>query len=506
MNYNWRIACLFLFLFIFACKDDNNIPVSPDVELSEEWYTGGKMGTAFNATLSAYEQPMPAIDQDPALAKSFALGEVLFEKNFVSTEEMPYSGLGPLFIRKSCIACHPAYGSGKRLDAYDSKDSRNGYLLFIYDPDSPGNPLTQHFTGMTQTRSIAPFKPPVEESGVHIKWELYVDEHNNRYEDGSLYSTGYDYAGTLIYPAVTIDQDAILFDDFDMSKHAASIECTIGIFGTSLLDAISDEDLRAEHAAQQARGYCQGVIGADIVESEADNPYYPGAHPGRFTYLCTRATLDNGPGANAFWNITNVTHPNRTMNYITAKYAEVSSKDTEIQQTLGKSEQEIYDMLMSKSLPAEASKADYDNFMVWHRGLAVPAARNLDDPVVQQGKDLFYEAGCTACHRPSWTTRENYKPLPAISNQKIWPYTDLLRHDLEMKNPGRAQVCRTTPLWGRGLSKLILGHTDKLHDRRARNYEEAILWHGGQAKQAKEKFRAMSKTDRDALIKFLESI
>jgi CxxC motif-containing protein (DUF1111 family) len=161
---------------------------------------------------------------------------------------------------------------------------------------------------------------------------------------------------------------------------------------------------------------------------------------------------------------------------------------------------------MSKTLAPEMTQADYDAFMVWHRGLAVPAARNLDDPVVQRGKQLFADAGCAACHRPSWTTRDNYLPLPEISNQKIFPYTDLLRHDLEMLEPGRAQVCRTTPLWGRGLMTVTSGHTDMLHDLRARNYEEAILWHGGEAARSKEKFRNMSAEDRAALIEFLEAI
>jgi CxxC motif-containing protein (DUF1111 family) len=157
---------------------------------------------------------------------------------------------------------------------------------------------------------------------------------------------------------------------------------------------------------------------------------------------------------------------------------------------------------------------DYDAFMVWHRGLAVPAARNLDDPKVQRGRALFHSEsanererlGCIACHRPSWTTRANYTPLPAISNQKIYPYTDLLRHNLDMVEPGRVKVCRTTPLWGKGLSNVVSGNTDKLHDLRARNYEEAILWHGGEAAPSKEKFRALSKEDREALIKFLEAI
>jgi CxxC motif-containing protein (DUF1111 family) len=489
-------------LIMSACSDNEKSAPSVD---NEEYYAGGKIGTAFVTSPYAYKQPMPVIEENNTLYKQFMRGERLSDKSFVASEDMAYSGLGPVYIRKSCIACHPSYGGhSQRVNKYDSNDSRCGYLLMIYNPNDPNLALaSNYFTGMTQTRAVSPFKAPVDESGITIEWKDYVDEYGNRYEDGTTYS--------LIYPKVSIAQDAILFDDFDMSQHAASIEATIGIYGTGLLDAISDEDLRAQWQEEQTRGYCAGVIGADIDET-GKNPYFPGTHPGRFTYLCTRATLDNGPGANAIWNITNVVTdlPNRTGRselYITREYARVMSLDPDVQAVYsGLTHQEIEDSLMSKKQKPEMSTEDYEAFMVWHRGLAVPAARNLDDPTVQRGRKLFYETGCTACHRPSWTTRSNYTPLPAISNQKIYPYTDLLRHNLEMKEPGRVQLCRTTPLWGRGLMKIVSGHTDRLHDLRARNTEEAILWHGGEAKQSKEKFRNLSKEDRDALIKFLDAI
>ncbi|MDR1199415.1 MAG: c-type cytochrome [Prevotellaceae bacterium] len=483
-------------LALSACSDNDKPAPSVD---NEEYYAGGKNGTVFINSSYAYKQPMPAIEKDNELYRQFMRGERLADKSFVASEDMAYSGLGPVYIRKSCIACHPSYGGhSQRVSKYDSNDSRCGYLLMIYNPNEPALPLaSRYFTGMTQTRAVSPFKSPVNESGITIEWLNYVDEYGNKYEDGTAYS--------LIYPKVSIAQGAILFDDFDMSQHAASIEATIGIYGTGLLDAISDEDLRAEHQQQQTRGYCAGVIGADIDETGL-NPYFPGKHPGRFTYLCTRATLDNGPGANALWNITNVTRPDRKYHYITEEYAKVMSQDADVQQALGKTETEIFDYLMSRDLQPEMTMDDYNAFMVWHRGLAVPAARNLDDPTVQRGKKLFYETGCTACHRPSWTTRSNYTPLHAISDQKIYPYTDLLRHNLEMKEPGRVQICRTTPLWGRGLMNIVSGHTDRLHDLRARNTEEAILWHGGEAKQTKEKFRNMSKEDREALIRFLDAI
>jgi CxxC motif-containing protein (DUF1111 family) len=495
-------------LILSACQDENeDIPHTQETgrkEYSEEnaeWFPGGENGTVFMANHFAYRQAMPFIDADPTYNTQFMRGERIFEKSFVTQQGMGYEGLGPVYIRKSCVACHPSYGGrGQRVDAYDSNDSHNCYLLMIYDPSKPELPLaSKYFTGMTQTRAVSPFKPPVDEKGIHIKWLEHVDEFGNRYEDGTAYS--------LIYPEVTIDQSAILFPDFDMSQHAASIEATIGIYGIGLIDAISDEDIREQYSIEQSRGYARGLIGPDIEEKDPSNPF-PGKHPGRFTYLLTRGTLDNGPGSNAIWNITNVTRPERTYHYITDEYAKLMAADLAVQQKRGETYDEIYSYLMSKDLPVEFSKEDYDAFMVWHRSLAVPAARSLDNPTVQRGRDIFYssEAGCTACHRPEWSTRDYYSPMPELSRQRIFPYTDLLRHDLGMKNPGRVQVCRTTPLWGRGLMPIVSGHEDKLHDLRARNYEEAILWHGGEAQMSKEYFRKLSKSDRDALVAFLKAI
>jgi CxxC motif-containing protein (DUF1111 family) len=492
-----------LLLFAGCSDDDSSSASSTPKEYGEEYYAGGKAGTVFITSSFAYKQPMPCVDSDPALYKQFMRGERLADKSFVSDTTMAYSGLGPVYMRKSCIACHPSYGGhGQRVDKYDANDSRNGYILIICERDRPTVIASRYFTEGVQTRAVPPFKAPISEDGITIEWLPYtLPEYGNTFPDGEPYS--------LIYPKVAVAQSAILFPDFDMSRHVASIESSIGIYGTGLIDAISDEDLREEHLAQQGHPYA-GRIGADVDESPANgnpfcNPYYPEVRPGRFTYFTTNASIDNG-GANSLWDVTNVTRANRTFNYVAEEYAALSSKDPDIQRALGKTEAEVYDYLMSDKLPAEMTMEDYEAFMVWHRGLAVPAARNLDDPKVQRGKALFTEAGCAACHRPSWTTRADYKPLPALSKQKIYPYTDLLRHDLEMVEPGRVQVCRTTPLWGRGLMNIVSGHTDKLHDLRARSYTEAIMWHGGEGAYSREKFYRMPKEDRDALVKFLEAI
>ena len=144
--------------------------------------------------------------------------------------------------------------------------------------------------------------------------------------------------------------------------------------------------------------------------------------------------------------------------------------------------------------------------------LAVPARRNVDDPQVMHGEQLFAQAQCASCHIP--TLRTGVLPgVPSVSNQTIHPYTDLLLHDL---GPGLAdnrpdfraggKEWRTPPLWGIGLVQTVNGHTNFLHDGRARNLMEAILWHGGEAEKSRQTTLQMSSTERDALIAFLESL
>ncbi len=148
----------------------------------------------------------------------------------------------------------------------------------------------------------------------------------------------------------------------------------------------------------------------------------------------------------------------------------------------------------------------------YSRNLAVPARRDVDDPVVLRGKKIFYEAGCVACHRPKYVTRRD-APNKAHRFQLIWPHTDLLLHDMgeglaDHRPVGDAsgRDWRTAPLWGIGLTETVNGHTYFLHDGRARNLLEAILWHGGEANSAQQTVVDLPPADRAALIRFLQSL
>jgi CxxC motif-containing protein (DUF1111 family) len=155
--------------------------------------------------------------------------------------------------------------------------------------------------------------------------------------------------------------------------------------------------------------------------------------------------------------------------------------------------------------------------VVFYAATLAPAARRKpDDPQVLRGQALFAQAQCAACHRPSYTTGEPLFPRltsPKVAGQRIWPYTDLLLHDMgEGLADGRpdfqanGRQWKTPPLWGVGLFKDVNGHQRLLHDGRANGVLEAVLWHGGEAQASKDQVLKFSKRDRDALVAFVNSL
>ncbi|MDE6857142.1 MAG: hypothetical protein K2J33_00160, partial [Alistipes sp.] len=509
-----------------------------DAELSDVWYSGGRLGTAFNTTSAAFEQPTPAVENS-GMYLSFKNGETLFEKIFTQADDGSVrGGLGPLYIRTSCVHCHPGYSHGRRQEGvFNTVEIGNGYLLVLTDEND--NYLTS-LTGMPQTHAVAPFKAPVDESKITISWLPYTDEWGNRFPDGEQYE--------LIYPVVTIPEDAYYVPLLGVGgapvPHGSvrtRVESTIGIYGTGLLDAISDEDLKAEYAKQEQDGYFRlneafFKNGEWVKQYSNPRPQDGGTgeeHPFRFTYALSRGPLQDAAGSNAFWNITNVTRSNRRYHYMTAAYAEVASKDADVQarfydyfpdrRTDAGVESDIYDYLMATDLAPEISDEYYVDLMVWHRGLAVPAARNREDADVLLGERKFAEIGCAYCHRPTWTTGDDRltdpsgffedgdSRLPKYPHQKIWPYTDMVQHRLCMQNDIRTGWCRTTPLWGRGLHRKCTGsaESDRMHDCRARTVIEAIMWHGSaesDARRTVEAFASLSSLERVAWVKFIVSI
>ncbi|PSV13524.1 di-heme oxidoreductase family protein [Photobacterium leiognathi] len=160
----------------------------------------------------------------------------------------------------------------------------------------------------------------------------------------------------------------------------------------------------------------------------------------------------------------------------------------------------------------EASEKVLTFVEFYSQHLAVPARRNINDPQVMKGEKLFADIGCQSCHRTQIKTAK-VPERPALSEQMINPYTDLLLHDmgegLADNRPeflANGQEWRTPPLWGLGYTEEVNGHTNFLHDGRARSVMEAVLWHGGEAQTSRDKVLQLSKSDRQALVAFLDSL
>ena len=533
---------------------------------AEEWYPGGELGTTENASYSAIT---PAAEK-AGMEEDFNTGEDLFE-HLYTFDVAPRKGLGPAWVRNGCIACHPSYGHGKRQTEYRANTIGNGYLLVIYHPDN--NAYISEVTGMPQTQAMSPFKAPIDENQISIEWKNVTAMESGlpmKFADGETYS--------LIYPEVTIPQSAFNTNP-KPENYEVRLESTIGIYGTGLLDAIDDEDIEEQWRKESQYvelnpAMWDKAAGAFKASAYYSAPYNDtGSHKGshgplkKFTYAMTRGSLQDGAGANAIWNITNVTRSDRHWLYTTTAWAKAQSEDAEVIDYIKKNgqsplsilhpyyadgtdegiRQRVYEVLNTPSIAykstfekyllndeyyggkEEMSDKQYYQFMVWHRGLAVPAARNLDQSDVQRGKELFSQMGCAQCHRPSWKTGQDNMwvdasikayaasigksasaMLPRYANQTIWPYTDMVQHRLFMVNDIRTGWCRTTPLWARGLSRQLTGADDRLHDCRARTVIEAIMWHGyskeSDAYRATEQFYNLPKADRDAVVKFIESI
>lgn len=447
--------------------------------LAEEYYTGGRQGTVFSTTSRSMELPSPAIVADPKLMEMFGEGEAIFDGNYVTDPDSPNGGVGPIYNNISCMNCHPNYGRARRVDRWTSQFG-NGYTAFVHTPDGK---LVDGYLFMLQTMTVPPYVPLAKD--VDITWNNFVDQYGNKYPDGTPYNQGKPTEGTLVYPSADLVDPLLPLPD----DYRVSLEATIGLYGTGLLDAIRDEDIVAEYERQQnAPGPAKGKLG-DWVYEEHDGR----KRLGKFTWHNTRATLQNGPGFNGMWNVYNLNRADRPMLF-------ASNEWIDKQEELG-----LDVSALRKPQPEEITAEDMDALMVWHRGLGVPAARYLDAPRVKRGRALFNQAGCAECHKPSWRTGP-YEFIPAYSNQKIWPYTDMLMHDMGEENRGLTRDFRTPPLWARGLMHTTVDHTDMFHDLRARDFEEAILWHFGESEPSREVFRNLPKRDREALVEFLKAI
>lgn len=442
---------------------------------AHEVYSGGKTTTKKEGA-NAFS--MPATNLPMTKRLDFSVGNSFFRNPWVpapaSTDAR--DGLGPLFNTNGCQNCHIKDGRGHAPETGDKHavsmlvrlsipaETAAQRQAFIRDGGIP----EPTYGGQLQDFALQGLKP---EGKVNISYiEVPV-----KFDDGTMVS--------LRKPSLTITE--LAFGDMH-PKTEFSARVAPPMIGLGLLESIPEKTILGFIEQQKSENL--GVSGkANKVLDVQTNELTLG----RFGWKAGQPNLmqQNAAAFNGDLGLTSNLFPNENC---------TANQSTCTDFPNGGSP-EVSDNIL-----------DFVEFYSQH--LAVPIRRNVDNPQVIQGKQLFKEIGCQSCHQAEIRTAER-ADLPALSKQLISPYTDMLLHDMgEGLADNRAeylangQEWRTTPLWGLGYTKEVNGHTFLLHDGRARNIMEAILWHDGEAQNAKQKVLSLNAKEREALVAFLNSL
>lgn len=441
-----------------ACTDSEplapeppNLPpvLSPTLEARSA--AGGET-TISDVTSHAFSTPAPNLS---GVRLDLHLdGDLAFAEQFVRAPSEINPGLGPVFNETSCEGCHVADGR-----------TRGAFLMRLSLPgaDGVGGPLpVPGFGTQLQDESVFGVSP---EGRIDTRWVESVVE----LDDGTQYS--------LREPIQAVHDPYAPLPGGVLT----SVRMPRPVFGLGLLEAIPES--RLWELADEGDADGDGISGRvnRVFDVTAQR-----TRAGRFGWKASQPTLLQQTAAAYLSDIG-----------VTSSVFPSEAFAGQPQDDLMDDDPEITDETLEAAV-----------FYV--QTLAVPAPR--DAPEMAEGQELFGELGCADCHVPSHVTGV-LPGVPEVSGQVIFPYTDLLLHDM---GPGLADgrpdfeasgsEWRTPPLWGLGLSSRVTGHTDFLHDGRARDVVEAILWHGGEAESARAAFSALSASSRTALVAFLQSL
>ncbi|KIK87172.1 di-heme oxidoredictase family protein [Pseudomonas sp. W15Feb9B] len=469
-----RLSALFLALGLSACDD---APRFTKAEPGEA--RSGGATTVRKTDQNAFS--LPSANLPPSRRVDFSVGNSFFRSPWVIAPSTTTArdGLGPLFNTNACQNCHIKDGRGHP----PAPEAANAVsmLVRLSIPDSPAyaNVIEQLgvvpepvYGGQFQDMAVPGVTP---EGKVRVEYTPV----SIRFKDGTEVE--------LRKPALQFTQLGYgpMHPDTRFSARVAP-----PMIGLGLLEAIPEDAILANAAAQAKEN--NGINGrANRVWDDAQQKTVMG----RFGWKAGQPNL-NQQNVHAFSGDMGLTTSLRPFDDCTD--AQTACK----QAPNGNGpdgEPEVSDNILRLVL-------------FYTRNLAVPARRGVNDEQVLAGKNLFFQAGCQSCHTPKYTTAANAAE-PELANQVIRPYSDLLLHDMgegladhrtEFQASGRDW--RTPPLWGIGLTQAVSDHTQFLHDGRARNLLEAVLWHGGEAQQAQQQVLSFNAEQRAALLAFLNSL
>jgi CxxC motif-containing protein (DUF1111 family) len=436
--------------------------------------TGGET-TVYATGRNAFS--FPAANLSDAERTRFVIGNSFFKRNWVQAPASTKvrDGLGPHFIARSCGGCHVNDGRGAPPKSGDQPVS---LLLRLSVPGvgAHGGVLPEPTYGdQFNNFAVQGVKP---EGKVDIRHE----EVHGAFADGETYR--------LLKPHYS-------FRDLGYGPMATntlvSPRIAPQIIGVGLLESIPEAEVLRNAAEQKTRADAIKGVPNRVWDAPSGTMQL-----GRFGWKANVASVAHQT-AGAFNGDMGITSPVFPDEGCTA-----SQKDC---------------LAAPKGSQGKAPEIDdktLGDVVFYQLTLAPPARRNVADPEVKRGGKLFSEAQCAVCHRPSYITGATLDARfasPALVGQRIHPYTDLLLHDLgEALADGRpdgqasGRQWKTPPLWGVGLIKDVNGHSQLLHDGRARGVLEAVLWHGGEAEASRKAVLRMSRPEREALVKFVESL
>ncbi|MEO3416647.1 di-heme oxidoredictase family protein [Roseovarius sp. CAU 1744] len=448
-----------------------------------EELSAGAATVRVRANADAFSQPsanMPFADE-----LDFKVGNGLFRKLWVSSPSstLASDGLGPLYNARSCQRCHLKDGRGHPPEGQD--DNAISMFLRVSIPGGEADRMAE-IEGYIATAPDPVYGSQLQDfslPGHAAEYRLQIDYQEI---DVPLSEGEVAHLRRPAYRAADLGYGP-LHPDAMLSPRIAP-----QMIGLGLLEAIPAVDILAGADPDDADG--DGISGrANIVWSvEHDQPML-----GRFGLKAGAPTVRHQSAA-AFAGDLGISTP-----LFPAAWGECTAAQSDCRAAPhGDGDERIH----------EIGAEGLDLVTFYSRNLGVPARRDADDPQVLRGKKMFYDTGCTSCHRPAYVTHR-LADQPEQSFQLIWPYTDMLLHDMgdgladnrpEARATGREW--RTPPLWGIGLTQQVSGHSYFLHDGRARSLLEAVLWHGGEAASHRDSVIDMPAADRTALIRFLESL
>ncbi|MEN1835959.1 di-heme oxidoredictase family protein [Pseudomonas lijiangensis] len=475
MSMPLRLSLVFLSTLVLTACDD--APRFTQAEPGEA--LSGGSATVRKSDQNAFS--MPSANLSPVRRLDFSVGNSFFRNPWVIAPSTTTArdGLGPLFNTNACQSCHIKDGRGHPPEPGDSNAVSMLVRLSIPDSAAYAEVIRRNgvvpeptYGGQLQDMSIPGVAP---EGKVRVEY----DPLTIRFRDGTTVE--------LRQPTLRITQ--LGYGPMHPYTHA-SARIAPPMIGLGLLEAIPEAAILANADSDDKND--NGISGRpnwvwDDVQQKVVM--------GRFGWKAGQPTL-NQQNAHAFSGDMGLTTRLKPVDDCT------------------QAQTDCHDAPNGNGPDGEPEVSDNILRLVefYTRNLAVPARRNVDDPQVLAGKNLFFKAGCQQCHTPQFTTRADAAE-PELANQVIRPYSDLLLHDMgegladnrtEFQASGREW--RTPPLWGLGLTETVNGHTQFLHDGRARNVMEAILWHGGEAQAAQRQVLAFDADQRAALLAFLNSL